>query len=193
MCSLRWNGAMAAENLAPASPSAQLPVASDLSPLQRPAVRDLIFSRAATTLGESNVSYGATVLLAQEGAAPFVASLARATRALPAVRCDRQGGIVAGSVAKRTALDFGNAAQAALVVLLVSASMLGQSIAPATKASVVVVATGLGKAVGSAVLAPLLTTVRGIQPGWCVSTRERDPKARLRAVPCRSRPPGAGA
>jgi hypothetical protein len=85
MCSLRWNGAMAAENLAPAAPSAQLPVASDLSPLQRPAVRDLIFSRAATMLGMSTLSYGAMVFLAQEGASQFVVSLAGATRYLAAV------------------------------------------------------------------------------------------------------------
>jgi hypothetical protein len=58
---------MTAEILAQAAPADQRPAAADLPPMHQSAVRVLIPSRAATTLGMPTLGYGAMAYLAQEG------------------------------------------------------------------------------------------------------------------------------
>ena len=154
--------------------------------LKDPAVRALILSRFATVLGIATLTYGAMVYLATLGASQFAVSLIGATRYLAALLFGIGGGALADAMSKRTAMVTAYALQAAacfvvptiwgtsvpsLVFLIFLVTMLGQIVTPAVKAATALVATaaqvavvaaivsvggGVGSAMGSAILAPIL-------------------------------------
>lgn len=157
--------------------------------LRDPAVRALVFSRMATALGLATLSYGAMVYLATVGASQITISVMGATRYLAALLFGIGGGALAEAMSKRTAMVTAYALQAAacfiiptiwgtsvssLVVLVFTVAMLGQIATPALKsatalvstsamvavvAAIVTVANGIGAALGSAFLAPILINV----------------------------------
>jgi MFS family permease len=157
--------------------------------MRDPGVRALVFSRMATALGLATLSYGAMVYLATVGASQITISLVGATRYLAALLFGIGGGALAEAMSKRTAMVTAYALQAAacfviptvwgtsvssLVVLVFTVAMLGQIATPALKsatalvsssamvavvAAAVTVANGIGAAMGSAFLAPILINV----------------------------------
>jgi MFS family permease len=161
--------------------------------LRDPAVRALIGSRLASVLGIATLTYGAMIYLASVGAPQFVISLMGATRYLAALMFGIGGGALADAMSKRTAMVTAYALQAAacfiiptvwgisvtsLIVLIFVVSMLGQIVTPAVKAAtalvtsaaqvavvaaVISVAGGIGSALGTSILAPLLINFSTLQ------------------------------
>jgi MFS family permease len=157
--------------------------------LRDPSVRALVFSRMATAIGLATLAYGAMVYLATVGASQITISLVGATRYLAALLFGIGGGALAEAMSKRTAMVTAYALQAAacfviptvwgtsvssLIVLVFTVAMLGQIATPALKsatalvstsamvavvAATVTVANGIGAAMGSAFLAPILINV----------------------------------
>ncbi|MFN8593141.1 MAG: MFS transporter [Thermomicrobiales bacterium] len=157
--------------------------------LNNPHVRALIFSRLATALGISTLSYGAMVFLATVGATQLTISLVGSTRYLAALIFGISGGMMANAMSKRGAMVTAYALQAAacfviptiwgtgiasLVLLVFVVASLGQIAIPALKAAtalvsssaqvaivaaVISVAGGIGAALGSGILAPLLINI----------------------------------
>lgn len=161
--------------------------------LQDPAVLALILSRFATVLGLSTLSYGAMVYLATIGAPQVTISLMGATRYLAALLFGIGGGALADAMSKRTAMVTAYVLQAAacfvvptvwgtsvssLVFLIFLVAMLGQIVTPAVKAmtalvttaaqvaavaAVITVASGIGTAIGTAFLAPILINITSLR------------------------------
>ncbi len=161
--------------------------------LKDPSVRALILSRFATVLGLSTLSYGAMVYLATIGAPQFTISLMGATRYLAALLFGIGGGALADAMSKRTAMVSAYILQAAacfliptvwgtsvtsLIVLIFLVAMLSQIVVPAVKAmtalvttsaqvaavaAVITVASGIGTAIGTGFLAPILINVTSLR------------------------------
>ncbi len=161
--------------------------------LQDPSVRALVLSRFATVLGLSTLSYGAMVYLATIGAPQFTISLMGATRYLAALLFGIGGGALADAMSKRTAMVTAYILQAAacfliptvwgtsvtsLIVLIFLVAMLSQIVVPAVKAmtalvtttaqvaavaAVITVASGIGSAIGTGFLAPILINVTSLR------------------------------
>ena len=161
--------------------------------MQDPAVRALIGSRLASVLGIATLTYGAMIYLAATGAPQIVVSLAGATRYLAALLFGIGGGALADAMSKRTAMVTAYILQAAacfiiptiwgteiwsLIVLIFLVSMLGQIVTPAVKAAtalvtsaaqvavvaaIISVAGGIGSALGTTILAPLLLNFGTLQ------------------------------
>ncbi|MCC7024026.1 MAG: MFS transporter [Thermomicrobiales bacterium] len=161
--------------------------------LRDPAVLALVLSRFATVLGISTLSYGAMVYLATIGAPQIVISLMGATRYLAALLFGISGGALADAMSKRTAMVTAYVLQAAacfivptvwgtgvtsLVLLIFLTAMLGQIVVPALKAmtalvataahvaavaALITVASGIGTAIGTAFLAPILINVTSLR------------------------------
>lgn len=175
------------------APPRDEPSGLDLSLLRERGVRILIGSRMATKLGIATLSYGGMVYLARTGAQQWELSLVGAVAFVSALTFGLQGGIIADTLPKRTALVAGYALQAALcfalptllgvnlvslVVLVFAAALVGQIVSPALKAAIALVtstaglasvaaltnvAGGVGSAFGSALLAPLLIKLFDVQ------------------------------
>lgn len=154
--------------------------------LRDPSVKALVLSRFATVLGLSTLTYGAMVYMATIGAPQATISLMGATRYLAALLFGIGGGALADAMSKRTAMVTAYVLQAAacfiiptfwgtgtqsLIVLIFIIAMLSQIIVPALKSMTALVSTaeqvavvaatitvvgGLGSALGTAFLAPLL-------------------------------------
>ena len=160
---------------------------------RRPEVQTLVISRAATGIGIATLMYGAMVWLASTGASQLAISFTSMTRYGAALVFGVAAGSIADLTAKRTALFSSYAIQAAccfliptffgtslpsLLLLLLIVAVLGQITAPAIMAAtalvarksemaavaaIISVAGGIGTAVGSAFLAPLLIRSFGIR------------------------------
>jgi MFS family permease len=161
--------------------------------LRDPAVRALIGSRLASVLGIATLTYGAMIYLAASGAPQIVISLAGATRYLAALLFGIGGGALADAMSKRTAMVTAYALQAAacfiiptiwgatvpsLIILIFIVSLLGQIVTPAVKAAtalvtsaaqvavvaaIISVAGGIGSALGTTILAPILINFSTLQ------------------------------
>ena len=161
--------------------------------LRNPGVRALIGSRFAAALGLSTLAYGAMVYLATIGAPQVAISMIGATRFFAALLFGIGGGALVEAMSKRTAMATAYALQAvaclviptiwgtsipSLVVLIFIVASLGQIATPAVKAStalvstaaqvavvaaVISVANGIGAAIGSAFLAPILINVANLR------------------------------
>jgi MFS family permease len=161
--------------------------------LRNRGVRALIGSRFAAALGISTLAYGAMVYLATIEAPQLLISLVGATRFLAALLFGIGGGALVDVMSKRTAIVTAYTVQAAacfviptvwgtsiasLVVLVFVVASLGQLAIPAVKAAtalvstvaqvavvaaVISVASGIGAAMGSAFLAPLLINLADLQ------------------------------
>ncbi|MGH2614530.1 MAG: MFS transporter [Thermomicrobiales bacterium] len=157
--------------------------------LKDPGVRALIGARFATSLGLSALAYGAMVYLATVGASQAAISLIGGTRFFAALLFGIGGGALVDAMSKRTAIVTAYVLMAAacfivpavwgtsissLIVLVFVVASLGQIAVPAVKAATALVSTaaqvavvaaiisvagGLGAAVGSAFLAPILINV----------------------------------
>src|SRR6476620_3951596 len=157
-----------------------------LALLRRPAVEVVLFSQILSRAGSQILSYGSMVHLAGIGGSQIEISLLSASGTLAALVFGVRGGAVADSVPKRVALGLSYAAQAALcfvvprylgtgvgalLLLIFAVSILTQITSPALKVAVALVATaaelatvtvllgfagGIGTAIGSAILAPVL-------------------------------------
>ncbi|MFN8679150.1 MAG: MFS transporter [Thermomicrobiales bacterium] len=157
--------------------------------LSDPAVRALVASRLASVLGIATLSYGSMVYLASIGAPQVTISLMGATRYLAALLFGIGGGALVDAMSKRTAMVTAYALQAAacfiiptvwgisvpsLLILIFVIAMLGQIITPAVKAATALVTTaaqvavaaaiisvagGIGSALGTTMLAPLLIKI----------------------------------
>ena len=160
---------------------------------RRPEVQTLVISRAATGIGIAPLMYGAMVWLASTGASQLAISFTSMTRYGAALVFGVAAGSIADLTAKRTALFSAYAIQAAvcfivptffgtslpsLLLLLLIVAVLGQITAPAIMAAtalvartsemaavaaIISVAGGIGTAIGSAFLAPLLIRSFGIR------------------------------
>jgi MFS family permease len=161
--------------------------------LRSPGVRGLIGSRFAASLGVATLAYGAMVYLATIGAPQVAISLIGATRFFAALLFGIGGGALVDAMSKRTAMVTSYALEAAaclivptiwgtsipsLVLLIFVVASLGQIAIPAVKAAtalvsstaqvavvaaVISVAGGIGAALGSAFVAPLLINVASLQ------------------------------
>lgn len=161
--------------------------------LRDPAVRALIGSRLASVLGIATLSYGAMIYLATTGAPQITISLMGATRYLAALLFGIGGGALADAMSKRSAMVTAYALQAAacfvfptvfgtgvlsLILLIFVVSMLGQIVTPAVKAAtalvtsaaqvavvaaIITLAGGIGSALGTTILAPLLINFSTLQ------------------------------
>ncbi len=159
---------------------------ADISLLRRIDISVLLASRTLSGAASAMLTYGAMVHLARIGASQLEVSLLSASAALAALSFGLRGGAVADSTPKRLALAIGYGAQAALCIviptfvgtdllpillLIFGVSILSQITSPALKAAVAIVASapevatvtvllgvagGIGTALGSAILAPLL-------------------------------------
>ncbi len=161
--------------------------------LRNPGVRGLIGSRFAASLGVATLAYGAMVYLATIGAPQVAISLIGATRFFAALLFGIGGGALVDAMSKRTAMVTAYSLEAAaclivptvwgtsipsLVLLIFIVATLGQIAIPAVKAAtalvsstaqvavvaaVISVAGGIGAALGSAFVAPLLINVASLQ------------------------------
>jgi MFS family permease len=161
--------------------------------LHDPAVRALIASRLASVLGITTLTYGSMVYLADVGASQFTISLMGASRYLAALLFGIGGGALADAMSKRTAMVTAYVLQAAacfiiptvwgtsvpsLLVLIFVTAMLGQIVTPAVKAATALVSTaaqvavvaaiislasGIGSALGTTFLAPLLINISTLE------------------------------
>ncbi len=161
--------------------------------LRNPGVRALIGARFVASLGLSTLAYGAMVFLATVGASQMAISLIGSTRYFAALLFGIGGGALVEAMSKRTAIMTAYALQAAacfivptvwgtdipsLVLLVLLVAMLGQIATPAIKATtalvstaaqvavvaaVVSVAHGIGSALGTAFLAPILINIADIR------------------------------
>ncbi len=161
--------------------------------LKEPAVRALLGSRLASVLGIATLTYGAMVYLASIGAPQLIISLMGATRYLAALLFGIGGGALADAMSKRTAMVTAYTLQAAacfiiptvwgtsvpsLMVLIFVTALLGQIVTPAVKAATALVSTaaqvavvaailsvagGIGSALGTTILAPLLINLSTLQ------------------------------
>ena len=158
-----------------------------------PDVKALVISRLVSVLGIATLSYGAMVYLASVGAPQMIISLMGGTRYLAALVFGIGGGALADAMSKRAAMVTAYALQAAacfiiptvwgtsvpsLLVLTFVVAALGQIVTPAVKAatalvtsaaqvavvaSIISVAGGIGSALGTTVLAPLLIRISSLQ------------------------------
>src|SRR6476661_2535118 len=158
-----------------------------LALLRRPAVAVVLFSQILSRAGSQILSYGSMVHLAGIGGSQIEISLLSASGALAALVFGVRGGAVADSLSKRVALGLSYAAQAALCfviprylgtgigalfLLIFAVSILTQITSPALKVAVAAelatvtvllgFAGGIGTAIGSAILAPVLIKQWGI-------------------------------
>jgi MFS family permease len=154
--------------------------------LHIPGVRTLTFARFCTGLGLTTLAYGSMVYLATTGTSQAIISLVGAIRFLTALLFGLGGGVLAEVMCTRSALVMTYALQAAacfivptlwgtslssLLVLVFIETTLGQLGTPAIKAAtaevttpaqvavaaaILSVAGGIGAAVGSAFVAPVL-------------------------------------
>jgi MFS family permease len=161
--------------------------------LRNTGVRALIVSRLTTTLGLTTLAYGAMVYLATIDAPQLTISLIGAMRYLAALLFGIAGGALVDAMSKRTAIVSAHAFEAAicfivptilgtsmfgLVILVFLVAILGQVATPAIKATtalvstvaqvavvaaIITVAGGIGAAIGSAFLAPLLIEAADLQ------------------------------
>ena len=161
--------------------------------MKDPAVKALVGSRLASVLGIATLTYGAMVYLAAIGAPQILISLTGATRYLAALLFGIGGGALADAMSKRTAMVTAYTLQAAacfiiptvwgtsvasLMVLIFVTALLGQIITPAVKAATALVtprprspssrrssrvASGIGSALGTTVLAPILINFGTLQ------------------------------
>ena len=161
--------------------------------LQNPGVRALLGARFVASLGLSTLAYGAMVFLATTGASQLAISLIGSTRYFAALLFGIGGGALVEAMSKRTAIVTAYAMQAAacfvvpavwgtsipsLVLLVLLVAMLGQIATPAIKATtalvstaaqvavvaaIISVANGIGAALGTAFLAPVLINVADIR------------------------------
>jgi MFS family permease len=161
--------------------------------LHDPGVRALVGARFATSLGLSTLAYGAMVYLATIGASQAAISLIGGTRFFAALVFGIGGGALVEAMSKRTAMVTAYALQAAacfivptvwgtsvpsLVLLILVVSALGQIATPAIKATTALVSTaaqvavvaavisvagGIGAALGSAFLAPILINLTSLR------------------------------
>jgi MFS family permease len=161
--------------------------------LRNPAVQVVLLSHILSKAGTQTLSYGSMVHLARIGGSQIEVSLLSASGSLAALAFGLRGGAVADSLPKRIALGLSYALQAALCflvphflgtgiaplfLLIFTVSILTQITSPAVKVAVAVVATtaelatvtvllgfagGIGTAIGSAALAPLLIKQWGIR------------------------------
>jgi len=167
--------------------------------LKNPEVKVLVGSRAASKIGQSTMSYGSMVHLAQIGATQFQISLVNSANYLAPLLFGLQGGTVADTVSKRLALVFGFTVQAALCFIIPSlfgtgvgalmflmflTSLLMQVITPGLKSAVAIVAApselasvsaiisligSIASAIGSSLIAPILIKQSGINAVLYVS------------------------
>lgn len=161
--------------------------------LHDPVVGALIVSRFATILGLSTLSYGSMVYLATVGAPQVLISTMGATRYLAALLFGIGGGALVDAMSKRTAMVIAYVLQAAacfivptvwgtsvasLILLVFLVAMLGQISTPAVKAmtalvtttaqvavvaATITVAGGIGAAIGTAFLAPILINIASLR------------------------------
>jgi MFS family permease len=161
--------------------------------LQNPGVRALIGGRFAASLGISALEYGAIVSLAMVGASQAAISLIGASRFFAALLFGIGGGALVDAMSKRNAMVTAFSLQAAacfivptiwgtsfasVLVLMFLVAMLGQIATPALKAATVLVSSaaqvavvaavislagGIGAAIGSAFLAPVLINLTGLR------------------------------
>ena len=157
--------------------------------LRDPGVRALVASRFATAAGLATLSYGVMLYVATTGASQVTVSLIDATRYVAALLFGIGGGAVADAMSKRSALAAAYALQAtacfvvptllgtsigSFVLLMFLVAALGQIVTPAVKAATALVTTtaqvavvaaiisvagGIGEAIGSGFLAPVLIKV----------------------------------
>jgi MFS family permease len=157
--------------------------------LQNPGVRALIGARFVASLGLATLSYGAMVFLAAVGASQIAISQIGSTRYFAALLFGIGSGALVEAMSKRTAIVTAYALQAAacfivptvwgtsipsLVLLVLLVAMLGQVATPAIQATtalvstaaqvavvaaIISVANGIGAALGTAFLAPILINV----------------------------------
>src|SRR6476469_2206336 len=167
-------------------PQGRQPPPGYLALLRRPAVEVVLFSQILSRAGSQILSYGSMVHLAGIGGSQIEISLLSASGALAALVSGVRGGAVADALRKRVALGLSCAAPAALCfgsprslgagigalfLLIFAVSILPQITSPALKVAVALVATaaelatvtvllgfagGIGTAIGSAILAPML-------------------------------------
>jgi MFS family permease len=161
--------------------------------LKDPGVRALLGARFATSIGISTLAYGAMVYLATIGAPQGAISLVGGIRFFAALLFGIGGGALVEAMSKRTAMATAYALQAAacfivptiwgtsissLTVLIFLVAALGQIAIPAVKAATALVSTvaqvavvaavisvagGVGAAIGSAFLAPVLINVTSLR------------------------------
>ncbi len=161
--------------------------------LHDPGVRALIGARFVASLGISTLAYGAMVFLATVGASQASISLIGSTRYFAALLFGISGGALVDVMSKRTAIVTAYALQAAacfifptiwgtsipsLILLVLVVAALGQITTPAVKAATALVSTvaqvaivaaiisvagGIGAAMGSAFLAPILINIADIR------------------------------
>jgi MFS family permease len=161
--------------------------------LHDPVVGALIVSRFATVLGLSTLSYGSMVYLSTVGAPQVLISTMGATRYLAALLFGIGGGALVDAMSKRMAMVTAYVLQAAacfivptvwgtsvasLIFLVFLVAMLGQVSTPAVKAMTALVATtaqvavvaatitvagGIGAAIGTAFLAPILINIASLR------------------------------
>lgn len=156
------------------------------SPLRRRSVQFVLLSRILSSAGATMLLYGAMVHVARSGGSQIDVSLLSAAGALAALTFGLRGGAVADSLPKRIALSASYALQAILcvliprfvgsevgplVALLFLIGLLVQITTPAIKVASTLVSTsedlavmtvylnassGVGSAIGTAALAPML-------------------------------------
>jgi MFS family permease len=157
--------------------------------LKNPGVRALIGARFTTSLGVATLAYGAMVYLAIVGAPQVVVSLIGASRFFAALLFGIGGGALVDAMSKRTAMvtayflmatacfvvpTVWGTSISSLILLVLIVAALGQIAIPAVKAATALVSTaaqvavvaavisvagGIGAAMGSAFLAPILINV----------------------------------
>ena len=154
--------------------------------LHEPRVRTLILARFCTALGLTTLAYGVMVYLATVGTSQAIISLVGAVRFFAALLFGLGGGVLAGATSSRSALVTTYSLQAvacfavptlwgtsigSLLVLVFFETTIGQLGVPAMKAAtaevtlpaqvavataILTLAGGIGAALGSAFLAPVL-------------------------------------
>lgn len=161
---------------------------------RNPGFQTIFVSSFFQACGKSTLSYGATLAVVLGGGQPLQSAMIGVAQMLPAAFLGPLGGLVADSLARRTALAFSYGAMSAMCFLLptifgtgfwtvwlvvLAVNALGQVATPAMSSiaplvakpeelaagnSLLSVGGALGSGLGMAILAPLLAYYWGITP-----------------------------
>jgi len=161
---------------------------------RRPRLQQVLVSRFLSDAGQQSLAYGALIAVVQGGGSALDAALIGVAALLPPAALGLYGGAIADALPKRVALAMAYNLQAllcflaptllgtdlaALMALIFAVNVLGQVSGPtesavlpllvtdaqmATAASLIGLASSLGSAFGTALLAPVLVRAFGVEP-----------------------------
>jgi MFS family permease len=165
----------------------------DTSVIRNPRVEQVLASRFFSDAGQQSLTYGAIIAVVRDGGTALDSALIGCAAILPPALFGLYGGVIADQLPKRIALGLFYALQAAMcfvvpvvfgtdlssvLFLIFAVNLLGQVSGPsesavlplvtstaqlASAASLVSLASNLGTAFGTAVLAPILVRAFGVE------------------------------